>query len=141
MKLLVFVLSATALMLFYSCEDSDSNYFPKVYKYTSYDSTGNKIIAGYLWIDNIDSSKVKGRWQFNLISDCENIGPQICHGNFEGTVNMLGTLSLNLNPGMLDNNVLLDCSMRLPYRIDGRWSYVGISGVINWGGLKGEQLR
>jgi len=54
---------------------------------------------------------------------------------------MLGTLSLNLNPGMIDNNVLLECSMRLPYRIDGQWSYIDFPRVINWGRFEGEQLR
>lgn len=56
---------------------------------------------------------------------------QICHGSFEGNANLLGTLSLNLNPGMIDNNVLLECSLRLPYRIDGQWNYIGFPGVIN----------
>jgi hypothetical protein len=132
---------AVSIIFFNSCEDSDPNSFPKSYKYTGYDSSWNKIIEGYLWIDSIDSVEVKGGWRFHLISDCENIGPQIGHGSIEGTTNMLGILSLNLNPGTIDNNVLLDCSMRLPYRIDGRWSYIGFPGVINWGRFVGEQLR
>ena len=138
---LVLGLLAISLIVFYSCEDSDPNSFPKSYKYTGYDSSWNKIIEGYLWIDNIDSIEVKGGWRFHLVSNSENIGPQIGQGKFEGTTNMRGTLSLNLNPGMIDNNVLLDCSMQLPYRIDGRWSYVGFPGVINWGRFEGEQLR
>lgn len=132
---------AFSLIVFYSCEDSDPNSFPKSYKYTGYDSSWNKIIEGYLWIDNIDSTEVKGGWRFELVSNKNNIGPQIGKGYFEGTTNMLGGLSLNLNPGMIDNNVLLDCSMQLPYRIDGRWSYIGFPGVINWGRFEGEQLR
>ena len=134
-------LLAISLIVFYSCEDSDPNSFPKSYKYTGYDSSWNKIIEGYLWIDSIDSIEVKGGWRFHLVSNCENIGPQIGKGSFEGITNQLGTLSLNLNPGMIDNNVLLNCSMQLPYRIDGRWSYVGFPGVINWGRFEGEQLR
>jgi len=134
-------LLAISLIVFYSCEDSDPNSFPKSYKYTGYDSSWNKIIEGYLWIDSIDSIEVKGGWRSHLVSNCENIGPQIGKGSFEGITNQLGTLSLNLNPGMIDNNVLLDCSMQLPYRIDGRWSYVGFPGVINWGRFEGEQLR
>lgn len=141
MKLLIICLSAFYLLSFSSCEDSDLNTFSKSYKYIGYDSSWNKIIEGYLWFDSIDSVEVKGGWRFNLVSNCENVGPQIGHGNFEGTTNMLGTLSLNLNPGMIDNNVLLECSMRLPYRIDGQWSYVGFPGVINWGRFEGEQLR
>lgn len=138
---LVLGLLVLSLIVFYSCEDSDPNSFPKSYKYNGYDSSWNKIIEGYLWIDSIDSVEVKGGWRFNRVSNCENIGPQIGHGNFEGTTNMRGTLSLNLNPGMIDNNVLLDCSMRLPYRIDGQWSYIGFPGVINWGRFEAEQIR
>lgn len=138
---LVLGLLVLSLIVFYSCEDSDPNSFPKSYKYTGYDSSWNKIIEGYLRIDSIDSVEVKGSWRFNRVSDCENIGPQIGHGNFDGIANPLGTLSLNLNPGMIDNNVLLDCSTRLPYRIDGRWSYIGFPGVINWGRFEAEQIR
>lgn len=138
---LVLVLLAFSLIVSYSCEDSDPNSFSKSYKYTGYDSSWNKIIEGYLWINSFDSVEVKGGWHFNCVSNCENIGPQIGYGNFEGIANPLGTLSLNINPGMIDNNVFLDCSMRLPYRIDGRWSYVGFAGVINWGRFEGEQLR
>ena len=101
----------------------------------------NKIIEGYLWIDSIDSVEVKGRWRFNLVSNCENMGPQIGKGNFEGTTDMWGHMLFNLNPGMIDNNVLLEGSMQLSYRIDGRWSYIGFPGVINWGSFKAEQLR
>jgi len=142
MKTLIISFTLAALTLFFSCgDDSPTSSSMRSYKYTGYDSSWNKIIEGYLWIDKIDSIEVKGRWRFHLVSNCDNIGPQIGHGNFEGTANMLGTLSLNLNPGMIDNNVLLECSTRLPYRIDGHWSYVGFSGVINWGRFEGEQLR
>ena len=141
MKVIILIIVISAVSFLSSCEDSDPNSFPKSYKYTGYDSSWNKIIEGYLWIDSIDSVEVKGRWRFNLVSNCENLGPQIGKGSFEGTTNMRGTLSLNLNPGMIDNNVLLDCSMLLPYSIDGHWSYIGFPGVINWGRFEGEQLK
>ena len=63
-------LLAISLIVFYSCEDSDPNSFPKSYKYTGYDSSWNKIIEGYLWIDSIDSVEVKGGWRFHLVSNC-----------------------------------------------------------------------
>jgi hypothetical protein len=142
MKTVILFLILLTVSIFISCEeDTPSNNARQVYKYTGYDSSWNKIIEGYLWIDSIDSIEVKGRWRFELVSNCENIGPQIGYGNFEGIANQLGTLSLNLNPGMIDNNVLLQCSMRLPYRIDGQWSYIGFPGVINWGRFDGAQIR
>jgi len=142
MKAIIISITFASFMLIISCsEDSPTNLLSTAYKYTGYDSSWNKIVTGYLWIESIDSIDVKGRWDFKLVSNCENIGPQIGKGSFEGTANQLGTLSLNLNPGMIDNNVLLECSMRLPYRIDGQWSYVGFPGVINWGRFEGEQIR
>ena len=142
MKAIILIIVIAVVSILTSCgDDSSTNSSMTSYKYTGYDSSWNKIIEGYLWFDSIDSVEVKGRWRFNLVSNCKNTGPQIGHGNFEGTANPLGTLSLNLNPGMIDNNVLLDCSMRLPYRIDGRWSYIGFPGVINWGRFEGEQLK
>ena len=142
MKAIILIIVISAVSILTSCgDDSSTNSSMTSYKYTGYDSSWNKIIEGYLWIDSIDSVEVKGRWRFNLVSNCENIGPQIGKGSFEGTTNMRGTLSLNLNPGMIDNNVLLDCSMRLPYRIDGQWNYIGFPGVINWGRFEAVKLN
>ncbi|MGB5289259.1 MAG: hypothetical protein WBN42_12295 [Ignavibacteriaceae bacterium] len=142
MKAIILIIVISAVSILTSCgDDSSTNSSMTSYKYTGYDSSWNKIIEGYLWIDSIDSIEVKGRWRFNLVSNCENIGPQIGKGSFEGTANPLGTLSLNLNPGMIDNNVLLDCSMRLPYRIDGQWNYIGFPGVINWGRFEAVKLN
>lgn len=142
MKAIILIIVTTAVWFLSSCgDDSSTSSSMTTYKYTSFDSTGNKIIEGYLWIDSIDSVEVKGRWRFNLVSNCENMGPQIGKGNFEGTTDMWGHMLLNLNPGMIDNNVLLEGSMQLSYRIDGRWSYVGFPGLINWGSFEAEQLR
>lgn len=142
MKAIILIIVTTAVWFLSSCgDDSSTSSSMTTYKYTSFDSTGNKIIEGYLWIDSIDSVEVKGRWRFNLVSNCENMGPQIGKGNFEGTTDMWGRMLLNLNPGMIDNNVLLEGSMQLSYRIDGRWSYVGFPGLINWGSFEAEQLR
>ena len=142
MKTAIICITITSFLFFLSCDDeSPTNSSTKTYKYTGYDSSWNKIITGYLWIDNIDSLEVKGRWNFYLVGSEENFGPQIGRGNFEGTVHPLGTLTLNLNPEGIDNNVILDGSMRLPYRINGSWSYVGFPGELNWGRFEAAELR
>ena len=141
MKAIILIIFITAVSFLSSCgDDSLTNPSMTSYKYTGYDSTGNKIIEGYLWIEFVDSTTVKGRWDFKRVSNEENLGPQIGKGNFEGTTDMWGQLLLNLNPGMIDNNVLLEGSTQLSYWIDGRWSYIGFPGVINWGGFEAEQL-
>jgi len=142
MKTVILCIALISFLIFSSCsDDSPTNSSMTTYKYTGYDTTGKKIIEGYLWIDSIDSVEVGGRWHFNLVSNCENTGPQIGNGNFEGTTDMWGHMLLNLNPGMIDNNVLLEGSMQISHRIDGQWSYVGFPGVINWGGFEAEQLK
>ena len=142
MKTLIISFTLAALTLFFSCgDDSPRSSSMKSYKYTGYDSSWNKIIDGCLWIEFVDSTTVKGRWDFKRVSNEENLGPQIGKGNFEGTTDMWGQLLLNLNPGMIDNNVLLEGSTQLSYWIDGRWSYIGFPGVINWGSFEAEQLQ
>ena len=131
-----------SFLLLLSCgEDSPTNSSIKTYKYTGYDSSWNKIIIGYLWIKSVDSTSVKGSWDFKLIRNEENIGPQIGKGVFEGVTDMRGSLSLNLNPGWADNNVILDGNTFLPYRFEGAWHYIGVAGEINWGRFEAAQAH
>lgn len=142
MKTLIISITFVAFLLFSSCgDDSPTNSSMTAYKYTGYDSSWNKIITGYLWIDYIDSLEVKGRWNFNRVGNEENIGPQTGKGKFEGTIGMLGTMTLNLNPGMIDNNVILNGSLRLPDRFDGLWNYIGFPGKINWGRFEATEFH
>ena len=94
-----------------------------------------------MWIESIDSIEVKGRWDFKLTGEEENLGPQIGQGDFGGITDIRGTMSLNLNPGWVDNNVILNGNTFLPYRFDGMWSYVGFPGIINWGRFEATQIR
>lgn len=142
MKVIAFIIVLALFFSLSSCSDDDpGNSASQTYKYTGYDSTWNKIITGYLWIDSIDSLVVKGRWDFDLVGNGENIGPQIGNGFFEGSMNPLGTMVINLNPGAENNNVILDGSLRLPNRYDGLWSYVGIQGELNWGRFEAQEIK
>jgi hypothetical protein len=140
MKVVTTFFSLALFFLLCSCGvNSPTSSTTKTYKYTGYDSSWNKIITGYLWIKSIDSTSVKGSWDFKLVSNQENIGPQIGKGVFEGVTDMRGSLSLNLNPGWIDNNVILDGNTFLPYRFEGAWHYVGYAGEINWGRFEATQ--
>ena len=142
MKTVILCIALASFLIFSSCsDDSPTNSSSTTYKYTAYDSSWNKIITGSLWIEYIDSVEVKGGWRFYRVSNCENMGPQIGNGNFEGTTDMWGHILLNLNPGMIDNNVLLEGSMQISQRIDGQWTYVGFPGVINWGRFEAVKLN
>ena len=141
MKKVIICIAFTSILLFSSCDDdTPTNSSMKYYKYTSYDSTGQKIITGYLWIDSVDSSTVKGRWDFKRVSNEVNLGPQLGKGNFEGVKDLNGSMSLNLNPEWIDNNVFLIGSFQnLHYR--GDWNYVGFPGVINSGTFEAIQFH
>jgi hypothetical protein len=142
MKTLTTFFSLALFFLFCSCgEDFTTNSSIKIYMYTGYDSSWNKIISGYLWIKSVDSTSVKGSWDFKLICDEENIGPQIGKGVFEGVTDMRGSMSLNLNPGSADNNVILNGNTFLPYRFEGAWHYIGFVGEINWGRFEATQAH
>lgn len=140
MKTLIFYLSGFSFLFFFSCsDDSPTNSSFGSYKYTGYDSSGNKIISGYLWFESFDSSYVKGTWDFKLLSNKDNFGPQIGRGQFEGMKDTRGSLRINLNPEWIDNNVLLDGSILIStYR--GSWSYIGFPGVINKGTFEAHRI-
>ena len=139
MKLVILCIAFTSFLLFSSCgDDSSTNSSLTIYKYSGYDSTGNKIISGYLWIDSVDSTVVKGRWDFKIIHNEDNLGPQIGKGNFDGVKDSQGNMSLNLNPEWIDNNVFLIGSFNnSQYR--GDWNYVGYPGVISAGSFEAHQ--
>jgi hypothetical protein len=142
MKPITTIIAFTSLLLFNYCsDDSPTSSTTKTYKYTGYDSSWNKIITGYLWIKSVDSISVKGSWDFKLVSNEENLGPQIGKGVFEGTTDMRGSMSLNLNPKWVDNNVILDGNTFLPYKFEGAWHYIGYAGEINWGRFEATQAH
>lgn len=141
MKAFIIGITLASFLLFTFCnEDSSTNSSMTTYKYTGYDSSWTKIITGYLWIDSIDSVHVKGRWNFKLILNEENLGPQNGSGNFEGHKDSRGSMRINLNPEWIDNNVLLDGSL-LNSEYNGTWSYIGFPGEINWGRFEADRVH
>jgi hypothetical protein len=141
MKAIFISIALTLFLLFSSCsKDSPTNSSNTTYRYSGYNRTGQKIVSGYLWIDSVDSTIVEGRWDFKLVGSEENLGPQIGKGNFEGVKDSGGSMSLNLNPEWVDNNVFLIGSF-LNSHYSGDWNYVGFPGVINTGTFEATQIR
>ena len=58
---------------------------------------GVQIIEGSLFFEYGDSSSISGAWDFNVVGNPENIGPQTGEGEYIGTVEN-NQLSINLNP-------------------------------------------
>lgn len=101
------------------------------YTYTAYDSTGVKIVTGWMKIVFDDSVNVSGEWKFDKIGNPENIGPQVGSGNLMGIYNE-PEISINLNPNWADNNVFLNGDYSED-KISGEWTFSGFPGVINRG--------
>ena len=107
------------------------------YAYTGYDSTGVKIVTGWIKIAFEDSIHLSGEWELDKIGDPQSIGPQVGEGNLVGNLEN-NQLSLNLNPDYIDNNVFLIC----PYddkKLTGKWFYSGFPGIINYGTFVAER--
>ena len=104
------------------------------YTYSAFDSTGIKIVTGWMKIVFDDSVNVSGNWKFEKIGNPENIGPQVGSGTILGWYNE-PQISINLNPNWADNNVFLNGEY-CEDKIEGEWMYTGFPGVINKGQFK-----
>jgi len=129
------------LSILYFCDKDDSINGIKIpagaYAYTGYDSTGVKIVAGWIKIVFDDRPAVSGEWELDKISDPKNIGPQVGSGSLEGVLEN-NQLIVNLNPNYIDNNIFLIC----PYddkKLAGKWNYSGFPGILNYGTFVAER--
>ena len=142
MKRLYIFMMAIILSLSLNFCDKDNSIngtnIPKgAYAYTGYDSTGTKIVKGWIKIDFDDSTTISGEWELDKIGDPENIGPQVGSGTLMGNLQN-NQLFLNLNPDYVDNNVFIIC----PYddqKLAGTWNYAGFPGIINYGTFVSEK--
>ncbi len=107
-----------------------------IYNYRAYDPSGNLVVVGSLKFNQMDLEGVKGTWQMQNRDGASQTGIHELFGRFEGTLKG-DALYLNLNPGWVDNNVVL--SGRLSdgqYR--GDWAYIGYPGVISDGTFEAQ---
>jgi hypothetical protein len=130
--LILLVLSCYALACSMPKNSEQSKPFPLGdYQYTGYGKNGDKIVEGRLSITSIESSRIKGVWQFKQIGNPEKIGPQVGTGELIGSI-IEGKVYLNLNPNMADNNVRLKGTIENG-RYQGTWSFDGEAGPMNQG--------
>lgn len=101
------------------------------YRYEGYDSKGNSIVVGVISISFVDSVAVKGEWALEKNGPSDNIGPQIGAGLLTGMVDGRD-VSINLNPGWVDNNVVLQGTFEND-RLRGRWSWITFAGRTSEG--------
>lgn len=109
----VWILLSLSLLLI-ACEDQGdflvvnprTGGSPSEYGYTGYNSGGTLIIVGTILLAVNDSSSVSGTWSFERVFADDNVGPQLGTGRFAGSIQR-ASISINLNPGWVDNNVFL----------------------------------
>jgi len=140
-KIDIFILIIIISLSFYFCDKDNSINGLKIpagaYAYTGLDSTGVKIVTGWIKIVFDDSTHISGEWELDKIGNPQNIGPQVGSGNLVGSM-VNNQLHLNLNPQYKDNNVFLIC----PYddqKLTGIWNYAGFPGIINYGTFVAEK--
>jgi hypothetical protein len=112
---------------------ADSSVLPPAgrYEYSGYDSTGTPIVQGWLTIDRKEQNVLDGEWQFTVVKETENIGPQIGRGRLAGEYHN-DTMSIELQPLYRDNNVGLYGSIQ-GNEFTGRWIYTSFIGFTNSG--------
>ena len=140
-KIYIFVVIITLSFLFYFCDKDNCLNGIKIpdgaFAYTGFDSTGVKIVQGWIKFEFDDSTSISGDWELDKIGNPQNIGPQVGSGNLMGSM-VNDQLHLNLNPQYKDNNVFLIC----PYddqKLIGTWNYAGFPGIINYGTFVAEK--
>ena len=112
--------------------------YEDVYRYTAYDEAEAAVVTGTLRIEVFPSdvanepSHLRGGWSLDATSG--DVGPQDGEGVLVGT--LADTIegpgfSINLNPGIADDNVILDGRMvDEGARLEGTWQHVGFAGAL-----------
>jgi hypothetical protein len=106
------------------------------YEYEAMDSSGNSVVSGTITILINEDSTVTGEWSFT--GDRNDIGPQIGSGILSGTILPDGTISIDLNPGSADNNVVLEWNQGDGSIDTGIWTWSTISGPASEGTFRAE---
>jgi hypothetical protein len=109
------------------------------YRYEGYDSKGNSIVVGTMSFSFVDSVSIRGEWALEKNGPSDNIGPQIGAGQLTGRVDDQ-VVSINLNPGWVDNNVVLQGSFENE-RLRGKWSWITFAGPTTEGTFDATKIN
>jgi hypothetical protein len=96
------------------------------YQYTAYNAADSVVVAGLITLANPDSTRLTGSWVLAAVNGAVNIGPQTGAGTLAGST--ASGVSIDLNPGWADNNVIL-FGTHSGREIAGTWQWVTLTGV------------
>lgn len=130
------VYTVVLLFAFLSCNETSfvGPRRPTVFTYTGYDSSGITVLIGSLELIVRDSAHVTGNWEFIPLGNPQRLGPQVGKGKLLGAF-FQGSLFIELNPDMVDNNVSLTGSLQ-GGTYQGTWTWTGFAGPMNRGTFK-----
>ncbi len=128
----VTVLALLSLVVFTGCQTTKLALEPTAYDYTAYDADGNIVVTGTLRMKQTGDS-VDGDWSFAPAEGVRfaDVGPQLGDGRLGGKAGDK-VVVLNLQPGTIDNHVILRGRLRNSL-FSGWWQYVGFGGVVSEG--------
>jgi len=107
-----------------------------VYGYSAR-SGGADAVSGRVTLATHADSSVSGSWELSRVPGSDTtllVGPQIGTGTLDGAV-AAGTVSLNLNPTWVDNNVFLTVHSVTPGALTGTWWHSTIVGPVASGSV------
>lgn len=113
--------------------------YPVNYSYRGFNAKGVLSVVGTMSLTATDTTSVIGTWAFEGVSPGDQVGPQVGSGRLVGNVQQTA-ISINLNPGWADNNVLLLGTIG-SHRITGRWTWVTFAGPTTDGTFEAVQGR
>lgn len=130
-----FVVISTAILLLFAgpgCKKTVTGpEFPTdYYYYTAFDTAAAAAVTGTVVISRTDSTTMTGSWNLRMVGTDRTVGPQVGLGSLHGNVSG-DDVSIGLNPGMVDDNVILNGAFLDTGRRDiaGTWEWVTVSGV------------
>ena len=131
MKLLT-ILAFLAFIFPFGCVDYSNFTAPAgTFQYSAYDNAMNLVAYGWLTINDKDSSDIVGDWKIAAVGDVAHLGPQIGDGKSHGSFQK-SKLYLNLNPTVVDDNVILVGSYD-GRTFKGNWGWSSFAGLTDKG--------
>ena len=125
------------VLLLSNCSESTTGVTPaRDFKYTAFDSSGEKIVEGRFNFNFQDSTSFsfEGEWHFEKVGNPQNIGPQVGSGSL--VANLEGEeIFIDLNPNFADNNVVLTGNYT-GNKISGDWTWITFVGETNRGNFE-----
>src|SRR5699024_10249287 len=127
------------LFAFSACHSTDAgDDIDRAYQYIAQNPAGDTDAARgrlELRFDNTGeegiTAQITGTWKIDKRSDAANMGPQTGEGELRGMIRQDGSVRIDLNPDIADQNVVLTGSFRKGDRslLEGRWTYTRYLGA------------